>query len=49
MSTKVSSIKSYLTQIELYIEWIEKKMASPGYCVGGAYAKRDGKRSRLSY
>ena len=49
MSTKVSSIRSYFTQIDLYMEWIKKKMASPGYCGGGAYAKRDGKRSRLSY
>ena len=38
MSPKVSSIKSYFTQVGLYTEWIKKKMASPDFCIGGAYA-----------
>jgi len=30
--------RDYYTQIGLYTEWIKKKMASPDFCIGGAYA-----------
>ena len=39
LSTKVSSIKSYFTQVGLYTEWIKQKMSFPHFC-------QDGKKGR---